>query len=78
VPFRGEMEGKDNHIKVMIDLHGKDMVRKCMEMRAVAEKANIDRKIYNLVSQLSFKLHVHNLPSFSIIPHPLIAFHLFL
>jgi len=65
-------------ITEMIDLHDQDMVRKCMEMRAVAEKAKVDRKTYNLVSQLYFKSQLHNLVSFGIISHPLLSFHLFL
>ena len=39
-----EMEGKDNRILAMIDLHDQHMERKCMEMRAVTEKAKVDRK----------------------------------
>ena len=73
-----EMEGKDNRILAMIDLHDQDMVRKCMEMRAVTEKAKVDRKTSNLVSQLYFKSQFHNLISFVIISHLLLSFHLFL
>ena len=39
-----EMEGKDNRILAMIDLHDQHMERKCMEMRAVTEKSKVDRK----------------------------------
>jgi len=47
-----ELEGKDNHIKAMTDLHEKDIVKKSREMRAVTEETIIDRKASNLVSQL--------------------------
>ena len=73
-----EIEGKDNRILAMIDLHDQDMARKCMETRAVIEKAKLDRNTSNLVSQLYFTSQYHNLVSFGIISHLLLSFHLFL
>ena len=73
-----EIEGKDNRILAMIDLHDQLTVKKCLEMRAVTEKAKVDRKTSNLVSQLYFKSQFHNFISFVIISHLLLSFHLFL
>ena len=73
-----EIEGKDNRISAMIDLHDQLTVRKCLEMRAVTEKAKVDRKTSNLVSHLYFNSKFHNFISFVIISHLLLSFHLFL